>query len=148
MRPRLLIGGLLLLALMLGTTRSRAGVHWFYPVHATSTSSEIIITGAIGSVRNDTTTDYIGCWEDISPAIQTDGGTIGGTATVTCTARTLGVSYMCASVDPGMVKMAQSINGDSYIEFHAWQNQANAKMNGSCSYLQVQNYSVFEPKGP
>jgi hypothetical protein len=145
---RLVAGGVLLGALALGgATAVKAGQKSSYPVSIAMGTNQFIVRGALGSVRNAAgTTGFIGCWSDAAaydPVAKT-----GGVPSVACSAQWNGGGIACISTDDALFRVSQLISGDSYIEFHVWNNTANPNdpKNGTCTYLQVQNYSVFEPK--
>lgn len=50
-----------------------------------------------------------------------------------------GNSYLCTSTDPKFISIAQSVTGDSYV----W---VRGNTSGTCTYIQVQNGSLFTPK--
>jgi hypothetical protein len=138
---RMVAGGVLVGALALGgATAVRAGQRFSYPVNVVPAGNQFIIRGALGSARNAAgTVGFIGCWSDAST---------GGIPSVSCSAQWNGGGMSCVSTDDALFRVSQLISGDSYIEFHVWNNTANPNdpKNGTCTYLQVQNYSVFEPK--
>jgi hypothetical protein len=149
--PRIRFGGLLIVALILGTAHVHAGQKSFYPVNVTNIAIGFDITGSMGSVRNDTSvTEQIGCWTDVVPRDPPDP-TGGGIATVWCAAKlNNGQAFGCSSYDAGIVKVASTITSEAYIEFKVYENLTNPNdpKNGTCTYLQVENSSILEPKGP
>jgi hypothetical protein len=46
----------------------------------------------------------------------------------------------CWSISPSIAQVAQSVSGDSFINFY-WDPATN-----ECTYLEVANASMFEPK--
>jgi hypothetical protein len=141
-------GGVLVIGLVLGVaTAVKAGNKLSFPISVGRLSNEFIVRGALGSVRNGTSTrDTLGCWGDASaydPVAKT-----GGIPTVSCSAQWSSGGITCISTDDALFRLSQNISGDSYIEFHVWSNLSdpNDPKNGTCTYLQVQNYSLFEPK--
>jgi hypothetical protein len=151
---RFRIAGALIAVITLGgAALVNAGAKWSYTVDIAATTVAVTASGATGSTRGDVTVgdenDSIGCWADVTPLDPPDP-LIGGLVTVTCSAQHGGVTIQCSSKDAGIVKLAETIGTDSYIEFHGYQNvnDSHDKKNGTCTYLQVQNYSGFEPKIP
>jgi hypothetical protein len=114
------------------------------------------VSGALGYVRNDSTTDYIGCYASVSAVpLQKGDPTVGGVPMVTCSARVGPPSptnppVTCVSIDAGIVRLAQTIGPDSYIRFNIFQLPVGVEdptgRNGTCSLLEVQNYSHHSPK--
>ena len=63
-----------------------------------------------------------------------------GSLFVTCLAKDkIGKSVVCTSTDPGLAAAVKAITDFSYISF----SSAQARVPGSCTYLNVQNFSAY-----
>ena len=145
---RLRLGGILIVVLVgltFGATKIvHAGAKLTYPVAFSGNSA----TGAMGSVRDDASTDWIGCWSTVTARVPADPIT-GGTPVVWCNAHNNSGTLSCTSIDAGIVRLVQTIGTDSYLHFVVYQSSnQNDPANGTCTSLEVQNYSAFMPKTP
>jgi hypothetical protein len=121
-------GGWIVAAVLGVVATSQAGQKLTQTVTVNTASR--VAYGSLGSARASAdTVQFIGC-----SALHT-GATI-------CTAKnSAGTSATCSTTDPAFRSAANSLNGDSRLEF-GWNTS------GACTYLQVENYSSWAPKQP
>jgi hypothetical protein len=127
---RLLIASLVLTGLLTAGVAS-AGYKADYQVYV-NTSSMIAI-GALGSARNSgDSNQYIGC---INEAYSS------GSQYIVCYAANSSGSYgSCTSTDPHFMAVAQSVAGDSFLEF-SWNSSGT-------TFIEVNSTSYYPPKQP
>ena len=128
---KLLIASLVLTGLFTAGVAS-AGYKSDYQVYV-STSSMIAL-GALGSARNASdTNEYIGCANEAYSS---------GYQYVVCfAANSAGTYGSCTSTDPHFMAVAQSVSGDSFLEF-SWNSS------GTCTFIESEAVSYYPPKQP
>lgn len=107
------------------STAAYAGLRQSYPVQVFSTHA----SGSVASARNSAnSTESLECW--------TYSAGSGG-----CSARSAaGVNAMCSfGVNANLAATVRSINGDSWVAFYF-------DTAGTCTSIQVNNGSYYEPK--
>lgn len=146
---RLKLGGILAIA-AIGSTLAIAsvgfatGMKYDVPVNITTSGGTTTVSGSLGSTRNNPdgggSIEYIGCVVTITSGLALPPGQ-SDIPCIVCGARKVGLNpVQCTSIDTGMVKGVETINGDSFVQFDI--------ANGQCMNLQVQNGSHFAPKIP
>ena len=119
---KLIVKTALFTALLATTMVTNAGYRYVYPVTIGSNYAYGAIADARGSAD---TRQSIGCWEN------NDGAS--------CSAvNSTGTYRSCYTTDPTMRSLIRSIGSESYIYFIF-------DTSGSCSYIYVENTSVFKP---
>ncbi len=128
---KLLIASLILTGLLTAGVAS-AGGKYDYPVIVNS--SGMVAYGALGSARNSSDSNqYIGCYNEAYSS---------GSQYIICFARDSAANYAsCTSTDPHFMAVAQSVSGDSFVEF-SWNSS------GTCTFVEVINTSYVPPKQP
>jgi hypothetical protein len=97
-------------------------------------------SGALGTVRNDGTTNFINCTLLGCPSGSCAKYHFPAPVSMECLASTPAVSLDCTSTNPNLIAVVQAMSPDSYVSFTSDRTGSN----GTCVQVAIANGSPFE----